>query len=828
MDLEHENPRLCLGTFFITLMRSRRRMFTGSVEGLASTKALEAFLCFIAPSLHDMSIPKEDLRAFLNCEPAHNLDEILVDPDVIAAFDKRVREDYRNTMVELNDLICKFLDRRSRGNFIFDMVLRLILMDTSIHDPDIFFVCQDGKPLQVKEFFEPHTVFFSSFVLGVTHFIVKNRPDNHIGFNTVEIWNSDKEEFRNQFIHGIPVRKRAARCEIELASVREEREKPGVDCTEYLRTVRNKYSELKTLLYTESPKPFYDFYVCNDLTARGMRFLRTNANYNRRNAFHNVTAEVLTDVSQYTIITGMGGLGKSMMMRHLLLSAVDMYNEVKLIPIFVPLKDYSVSDPSLESYVYKKIRPFLSGDTFENFKEGLEKGEFLLLLDGLDEIHSLARKKFEDAFESFVDRFDKCYYVVSSRPDNTFVALQKFDVLQLLPFTKAQALGLIDKLDFRPDEPQIKEKFREELDKRLYSSHREFTENPLLLTIMLMTYEQFAEIPSKMHVFYHDAFMALAQRHDASKGGYRRDLRTKLPPDRFADYFSEFCARTYRDEMFELSEEEMTRYFGLLKEKERHQSEQGITASDFIYDLTSSVCLMYYESGKYHFTHRSFQEYFCAVFFSKQKDKTLGKIGEFFEKKSVRTQSDNTFAMLYDMIPDKVDEYIILPYLTDLFSRCDEYDGYWTYLENIYGTITYNEGDVPGPAETYPRSFLFRFIVMFHHLHRPIYKAHLEFYEEFITDEFVYVGIGEDDRELLSKSDLEEEFLRRHQDPDVVGWTLQFNVRDVVSDEDYRPLLTELDADTFPYKQEYILLREYYEELKKRQEVSGPDLFDLF
>ena len=49
---------------------------------------------------------------------------------------------------------------------------------------------------------------------------------------------------------------------------------------------------------------------------------------------------------------------------------------------------------------------------------------------------------------------------------------------------------MIDNLDFRPDEPVIKEKFRAELQNTLFVTHREFTQNPLLLTIMLMTYEQ--------------------------------------------------------------------------------------------------------------------------------------------------------------------------------------------------------------------------------------------------------------------------------------------------------------------------------------------------
>lgn len=89
--------------------------------------------------------------------------------------------------------------------------------------------------------------------------------------------------------------------------------------------------------------------------------------------------------------------------------------------------------------------------------------------------------------------------------------------------------------------------------------------------------------------------------------------------------------------------------------------DKQITAKAFRDDLCDNLCLMYFESGKYHFTHRSFQEYFCALFFSKQKDRTLEGIGDFFDNLRSRNYGDKTFSMLYDMIPGKIDEYVFIP-----------------------------------------------------------------------------------------------------------------------------------------------------------------------
>jgi predicted component of type VI protein secretion system len=36
----------------------------------------------------------------------------------------------------------------------------------------------------------------------------------------------------------------------------------------YLKKAYDKYSTLKTLMYRDEPKPFYSFYVCNNVTQR--------------------------------------------------------------------------------------------------------------------------------------------------------------------------------------------------------------------------------------------------------------------------------------------------------------------------------------------------------------------------------------------------------------------------------------------------------------------------------------------------------------------------------------------------------------------------------
>ncbi len=75
---------------------------------------------------------------------------------------------------------------------------------------------------------------------------------------------------------------------------------------------------------------------------------------------------------------------------------------------------------------------------------------------------------------------------------------------------------------------------------------------------MLLTYEEFAEIPHKMHAFYGQAFDTLFQKHDAQKEQYQRKTHTQLTRESFKECFSVFCAMTYLEQRFSFSEEELS------------------------------------------------------------------------------------------------------------------------------------------------------------------------------------------------------------------------------------------------------------------------------
>lgn len=600
--------------------------------------------------------------------------------------------------------------------------------------------------------------------------------------------------------------------------------------SEYLENALEKYQTIKTLLYSDAPKPFYDFYVCNTLTYKVSR----GRNSYVIETIRDVTADILSDCTNFVIITGTGGLGKSMMMRHLLLECIEQYKITEKLPIFIPLKDFDDTYDDLIEYVYEKFDTLGGGIDLEEFENVLLEGRCLLLFDGLDEIHSSVRKLFEKKLDIFSDKFSANVFIISSRPAMSFIAFNRFTVFELRPFDKSQALGLIDKLEFRIDEPSIKAAFRKKLDEELYYTHKEFAENPLLLTIMLMTFEQFAEVPSKMHIFYREAYLTLSQKHDATKGAYKRALITGVTADRFSEYFSEFCARTYYDEKFDFTDEDFERYYTSMSEPQKDQNSSSTT--DFITDLVANMCLMYQESRKYHFTHRSFQEYFCAVYFSKQKDKNLGAIGDMFECKKSRFNQDKTFNMLYDMIPEKIEEYVFLPYLQSLFDECDAADGFWTFLIKVYPTIQFDKGDVDY-AENECESFLFNFISSVKRFQGVHFFTEFPEEDDFISGEWVQL---EDEYmqydpeyhgETIPKDDVPWEYTNEYgfDEPEIIGCNYEFDIETIFNNKvKYAAFTTIIEDKYFTYREEYDEARNYLQELLEKQNPKSQNLFDLF
>lgn len=456
------------------------------------------------------------------------------------------------------------------------------------------------------------------------------------------------------------------------------------DLHDYVNSSHNKYSKLKTLLYSSQERSFDEFFVCNTITRP--RHMFRDAKGERE--IKNVTLEKLAESSLYTLLIGMGGIGKSMMMRHLFLSSIRGYSKGKKLPILVTLREFG-SDNNLIEIINDSVARFDGNFTKSHLLKFLKNGQCQILLDGLDEIKPADMNKFQRQLDGLVDKYSNNQFVMSARRFSTFVELHRFAIMRINPFTKEQALELIDRLEYCPEEPRLKQQFRERLEEDYFHSHNEFARNPLLLTLMLMNFHRFADVPEKTYLFYEQAYQTLLQRHDSDKLAYKRVFHSVSDPSDFTRVFSEFCAKSYRKGDYEFSQKLFSEYFSKTKAVARLNS-KIMTADNFLFDTCNSACLMYEEGQSFHFLHRSFQEYFFADYYSKQDDMTLRKLGDSLTKLGRRQYDESSaFDMLYDLAPEKVERFILLPYLEEIYGGTNEQEQYWRFLANGYNSICY-------------------------------------------------------------------------------------------------------------------------------------------
>lgn len=371
-------------------------------------------------------------------------------------------------------------------------------------------------------------------------------------------------------------------------------EELGVVYLKYLDFAYRKYSTVKTLLYKNEGKFLYDFYEHVYLNDNNLERLET------------ANTEQIFKKSSNIILTGTGGIGKSMLVKHIFINQIE---QATSIPIFIELKalnDFEFSENRLIDFIYQEIRNHHLNIEKQYFEATLNAGKYTIIFDGLDEVSPLKRPWLDGEIKEFVTLYYENRYVLSSRPSEEFIGWNEFIEYEISKLNKEQALALINKLNY---DDKVKRRFYKELKDYLYDTHESFASIPLLLTIMLMTYEAGASIPNNLTDFYNQAFYTLYQRHDASKSGYKRELRAKLTPEEFRNMLAYIGLKTFFDGKvdFDISflDSVITKY--CLK------NNVELKTDDIVYDTTHSACMMIQEGVSLKFSHRSFQEYFAAV-----------------------------------------------------------------------------------------------------------------------------------------------------------------------------------------------------------------------
>lgn len=412
---------------------------------------------------------------------------------------------------------------------------------------------------------------------------------------------------------------------------------------DYLDATEKKYAKSKSFFIRHEPVDLYTYYEPTGIRC-GETFIAIP------------TFRSVINTSKRITVIGSGGSGKSVLMRHLFL---DCMKDNTYAPILIELRDLNAEGKSLDDIVAQTLETYgfkVSGDYVKRAKQA---GHLCYFLDGYDEVTPSLRTKLGKEIINLSKRFPNCPIILSSRPDDVFKGIEDFHIFHMSPLELGSATRLISKLPF---DDVIKGKFISALEGGLFEQHQSFLSNPLLLSIMLLTYSENAEIPSKISIFYNQAYEALFQRHDAYKGGFSRTRMTSLDIQDFAKVFSLFALQSYEKRLFKMPRTQCLEFI----EKGMKGLGMDFKPEEFLTDLISAACLLVEDGLEIAFSHRSFQEYFVARHISQAVPDVQERL---IDRYWQNMRFDNVIYLLLEMNPDLVERKLIIPKLEKLFAE---------------------------------------------------------------------------------------------------------------------------------------------------------------
>ena len=852
--------RLCGGTFFILLTRAMKEhgrtigALTSGGKRVANKAAdaasisernlLKGLVRIFYPTMTDLAVSTEKSNAtrFKQCR---NIPSIPLNNELLKKrFDEQIKHNYAEQLKRMSALIEAQIDAKGKGERLVKALLELIDQDTYIEDDVPFYVGPGGRAFNKNVLRVEGHFCLEAFVLGVWHYCIMQVPDNTVGVETYyEFYPTARKGGsgqRHEFTSSIgnnpsriikldPITEYLV---VVAKNANQNETTPAIDgyYDPYFRSVAADISAVKTILFEETIN-FQDFYVSNGIHRAFFRQSDMRGGKPPKMKDDNPTIESAIELGTRIIIQGTGGMGKSMLMRHYMLNGIEQYSETGRIPVYIRLKEYNSSNYEIGDFIFDSIKAYYHTADRDRVNSDIANANMILLLDGLDEVNSSYRGQFETKLNRFLAVNDRVQVILSTRQFSKDTYVNDFKIFRLMPFTKEKALQLVDKLPFRPYDPSKKAAFRKALDTRLYNERNVFATNPLLLTFMLMTYERFGGEETAMHTFYAEVYELLSTRHDSTKEGYDRAFKAGLRPDRLRDIFAAFCEITYENEELDFSYTEIVERFREIINLLSYP-ECNTNPADIVEDITSGVCMLYRDGDRYYFHHRSFQEYFCALCFSKQGDEKLKDIGEFLENRNHK-KGDVTLQMLCGIIPEKSEKFILLPFLENLLGKDDE-KGYWNFVQKAYPYFYYEWGETDAYSVNESSSYLYSYISKKYEIQEDLAGYEMPLCTDLIEVEYVRAeidGFGQivEKGTTITFVDTNEVFEVGEDidDSDITGYTLYVQTENILKQpERYAELIETMNRPDFPMRVEYELARKLMGEMQRRARLNPRKLIE--
>lgn len=374
----------------------------------------------------------------------------------------------------------------------------------------------------------------------------------------------------------------------------------------------------------------------------------------------------MLNISNRLVILGGAGYGKSTFLEYLFCYFDDIYGKKDILKVKLNLKDIVKkidNNFDIERCICDEMRKRLVNKINNELIEKvvidyLCEGKCLILFDALDEIDVLSKRiAIRIEINNFCNKYIRNKFIITSREvgylknqfDNTFLHLRisPFDDKQIREYCgrwfKFQHIKINGKINGKYIKEQV-DKFMNEVNK---ARCLELINNPIMLVLSLIVFKVENKLPHAKIDFYKKCIKTFLTQREESKGAFDMELIANIYCGELVmptiAYYKNENEKSNQDYKFSV-EDIKTLTFKAIEIDGMQRTKWMYRVTKFVEYLKERTELIKeIDEGKNDFTHKSFQDYFLAVYYSRciPHDELM-----LFIKSSIADASNHELAVL--------------------------------------------------------------------------------------------------------------------------------------------------------------------------------------
>lgn len=321
------------------------------------------------------------------------------------------------------------------------------------------------------------------------------------------------------------------------------------------------------------------------------------------------------------IVLGKPGSGKTMFLKHLALQCIAEKFKPELVPIFICFRDFVASNSALNllDYIAGQFTKDCQPLETTIFRQLLCHGRFFIVIDGLDEVKTSDRRAICQHLRRFTEWFPHNRYIISCRHGVEYCNFEQFTEVEIADFEQEQITNFAAKW-FEPDDVARNFNFLRNLNKNALI--QELATNPLLLTLLCISFEESARFPSSRAEIYEEGLDIMFKQWDISRS-IDRDAENSLSRQLAKELLCSMALQTFEQRQYLLKEAELelfiANYLDNLAKDGEHSTQ--INSKTLLKSIEAKHGLLVEQAKKvYSFSHLAFQEYLTARKFIFKED----------------------------------------------------------------------------------------------------------------------------------------------------------------------------------------------------------------